>query len=214
MRQRVTFRTGLIFTTSMLLGACASTSDIDPGDLPPEATVDDGIDYYSADLGADELLGHGDDQWTDDENGNRVYLLNRIRRGQSATYYVGDIRYLYAGDYSDSSRATGYGNAPVYVSRGGAPLQSPTFRGGRDNTYYQTRRGRIVYLPNAHSAPAVQPQATPSTQAPVPAAPTTSAPPPRPSVSAPPRPAPRTAAPRSQQQPRSRTGDRVRRPDR
>ena len=233
MTQRFDLRTTLTCAGAMLLGACASTNTIDPGDLPPEATVDDGIDYYSADLtsadpGAEELLNYGNNQWAADEEGNRIYLLNRVRRGQTASYYVGDIRYLYANDNAEGLRGTGYGSAPVYVSRSGAPLQSQTYRGGRDNTYYQTRRGRIAYLPNgsrpvASGAPNdgqsnTPGNTTPGTSGPAQSTPSTSAPRPRPASTparpTPPRTVPRAEPPRSQPQPRTRPADEARRPDR
>lgn len=135
-----------------VLGGCVSEPRIDLSELPPEATIDDGLDYYSASLPDDDILVTGETQWTSDEEGNRVYLLNRAPRGQgSSIYYVGDIRYLAVAAERDGNRptGTGYYNTPVIVSRNGSPLQSPTLRGSRNNTYYQTRRGRIVYLPSA-----------------------------------------------------------------
>ena len=225
MSHRSLFRVMTVTVATLLAGACATTHDIDPSELPPEATVDDGIDYYSADLtgndpGAEELLNYGNSQWTTDDDGNRVYLLNRVRRGQAASYYVGDIGYIYVNDNTEGLRGNGYGNAPVFVSRGGAPLQSQTFRGGRDNTYYQTRRGRIIYLPNATRRPTgssagegqgANPVTTgnSSTQgSPAPRPSTIVAPAPRPVT------APRVTQPRSQPKPRKQTRDEVRRPDR
>ncbi len=227
--QRMLVRTGLLWAGAMFLGACATT-DIDPADLPPEATVDDGIDYYSADLtaadpGAEELFNYSNNQWSTDEEGNRVYLLNGVRRGQAASYYVGDIRFLHVNDNTEGLRSNGYGGVPVYVSQRGAPLQSETFRGGRDNTYFQTRRGRVIYLPNA-TRPAedgtanIDRGATTSGTRNISSGPAPSArtPSPRPTITparpAPPAPAPRVTAPRTQPQPRTRPKDGSRRPDR
>ncbi|MEM7082359.1 MAG: hypothetical protein AAF465_06465 [Pseudomonadota bacterium] len=137
-----------------LASGCVTEPWKNPENLPPEAMIDDGIDHYSAQSDETSLFGSGNSQWDEDEDGNRVYLLNRLdRNGGPDAYYIGDIRYLYVNDTTYGQNGRGYGSSPVLVSTYGSPLHSQTLRGSRDNTYFQTRRGRVVYLPQNQPPP-------------------------------------------------------------
>ncbi|MFK8031021.1 MAG: hypothetical protein AB8G18_12370 [Gammaproteobacteria bacterium] len=141
-------RTVGLLGLATLIAGCASKPLLSPAGLPPEAALDDGVDYYSAALTEDNIFDSQQDQWTTDEDGNRVYLINQVRRGSAAAYYVGDIRYALANENRDGVR-TGPGqtnNQPFSVNSR-LPQQNRPLRGSTNNMLYQNRRGRITYLP-------------------------------------------------------------------
>ena len=229
MNPSIQLRTVLILSAASLAAGCATKPEIDPADLPPQALVDDGIDYYSSnpessklgsdDLGTNQLLSHNSDQWTTDEDGNRIYHLNQLRRGQASSYYIGDIRYIYATTNNGASNGNGYGSTPATISRSGWPTHSDSYRGSNANSYYQTRRGRITYLPNRNTNPAptstTQGNSTNTNNGgSTPATVTTPGSTSRPVTSSPPRAPRRSAPPVSRPERSPRSTDDSRRPDR